>query len=106
MSRFEKDLIALKLKCGTLAKVGDVIRWNCFDSEEYTDWSLTGLYTGGSVTYLGGGIDFGMGIGNKLTIQDVIDEANANDEDERGVEKIGVSVDVARCIAQLAKTGE
>jgi hypothetical protein len=98
---FKVNLIALKLKCGKLAKVGDVIRWNCFDSDDNTTWSMTGVYTGEGVTYLGAGVDFGMGIGNKLTIQDVIDESEDNNEQDQGIKKIGIAADVARCIAGL-----
>ena len=98
---FKVNLIALKLKCGALAKVGDVVRWNCFDNDDNRVWSFTGVYTGVGITYLGGGVDFGMGIGGKLSVHDVINESENNDECDQGIKKIGIAADVARCIASL-----
>jgi len=98
---FKVDLIALKLKCGDFAKVGDVVCWNCFDSDDNTTWEFTGIYKGKIITYLGGGVDFGMGIGKELAVQDVIDEADNNDEYAQGVRKVGIAADVARCIAKI-----
>lgn len=98
---FKTELAPLKLKDGTFAKVGDVVRWNCFDSDDNTTWSFTGVYTGKNITYLGGGVDFGMGIGKNLNIDDVIEESNDNDEYDQGIKKVCVASDVARCIANL-----
>ena len=98
---FKVDLIALKLKCGQFAKVGDVIRWNCFDGDDNTTWEFTGIYKGEVITYLGGGVDFGMGIGEELYVQDVIDEAENNDDDAQGIVKIGVAADISRHIIKL-----
>lgn len=105
MGGFNTDLIALKLKCGSFAKVGDVIRWNCFDGDDNTTWEFTGIYKGKVITYLGGGVDFGMGIGKELTIQDVVEEAENNDEHFQGIEKVGIASEVARGIASLGNKG-
>lgn len=94
------EIIELRLKDGTLARLGDVIRWYCYDSEENTTWTFTGIYKSNRVIYLGGGIDFGMGIGCERSISDVIATSENNDEWARGVEKVGVASDVARVIAQ------
>lgn len=98
---FKIDLISLKYNNGKLVEVGDVIRWHSYDSDDNVTWKLTGIYKGKVVTYLGGGVDFGMGIGKELSIQSVIDEADGNDDYARGIEKVGVASDVARCIAKL-----
>lgn len=95
------EIIELKLKDGTLAKLGDVIRWNCDDSEDNTTWAFTGIYKSNKVIYLGGGIDFGMGIGHEKSISEIIEESENNDEWARGIEKVGVAADAARCIAKL-----
>jgi len=95
------EIIELKFKDGTLAKLGDVIRWNCDDCEDNTTWTFTGIYKSNKVIYLGGGIDFGMGIGHEKAIDEIIIEAENNDEWAQGVEKVGVAADIVRCIAKL-----
>ena len=70
---------------------GDVIRWNCYDSEEFHTWTFTGIYLHGKVIYLGGGLDFGMGIGQVKEIEEVIEESDNNDDIDRGIEKIGIA---------------
>ena len=52
--------------------------------------------------YLGGGIDFGMGIGSIKTVESVMEQAEDNDSYEQGIEKVGVAGDVARLISTLS----
>jgi hypothetical protein len=84
----------MKYKNNEESNAGDVIRWNCYDSEENTVWKFTGLVTHADVVYLGGGIDFGLGIGSRMTKEDVIYQSNNNDSYDRGIEKIGVASDL------------
>lgn len=95
------EIIELKYKDGSLAKLGNVIRWYCDDSEECKVWTFTGIYKSNKVIYLGGGIDFGMGIGQEMDVSEVIAQSENNDEWAQGVEKVGVAADVARCVSNL-----
>lgn len=88
---------------GTLAKLGDVIRWHCDDNEEVKTWVFTGIYKSNKVIYLGGGIDFGMGIGGEMSVQEVIKQANNNDSYNQGINKIGAASDMARIICNFNK---
>ncbi len=94
----------LELKDGALAKLGDVIRWHCEDSDDNTTWTFTGIYLSNRVIYLGGGCDFGMAIGKESTIESVIAQSEDNDTHNVGIEKIGVASDVARHITNLNLT--
>lgn len=87
---------------GTEARRGDVIRWHVFDSEENVTWEFTGLYRGQEVVYLGGGVGFGMGIGQLVPVEEVIAEAEANDEGARGVRLISSAHALANHIANIA----
>ena len=80
----------MKYKDGTESKEGDVIRWYCDDSDDCTTWTLTGIVRRDGVMYLGGGVDFGMGIGQIFSFDDVICESENNDTHQAGVEKLGV----------------
>jgi hypothetical protein len=97
------EIVELKLKDGTSAKLGDVIRWNCYDNDDNVMWAFTGIYKSNRVTYLGGGIDFGMGIGYDKNIEEIINESEDNDEWAKGVEKVGVVADMARHIQSFNK---
>lgn len=85
----KNEPVVMCLDNGTEAKYGDVIRWNCWDSDDFTTWTLTGLYTRKGVVYLGGGIDFGMGIGQVISIEEVMQDAEHNDPDDRGIKRVG-----------------
>jgi hypothetical protein len=91
----------VKYKNGEEVRLGDVIRWKCWDSDDFTTWTFTGLVTGSGVVYLGGGIDFGMAIGQSDSYEDVQSEADNNDAYEAGIEKVGVAADLARYIAKF-----
>ena len=91
----------IKFKDGTLAKDGDVIRWCCEDSDDCTTWTFTGMYRFGKVVYLGGGIDFGLGIGKEMSIDEVIDESENNDSCCAGIEKVGTAINLVRKIKEI-----
>jgi hypothetical protein len=88
----------LKLKDGSLAHLGDLIRWYSYDDDDNTTWTLTGVYRSNKVIYLGGGIDFGMAIGKEIAVSDVINQSKNNDGDFVGVEKIGKVSEIANHI--------
>ena len=79
----------MKYKDGIEAQYGDVIRWQYWDSDDLHTWTFTGLYTPRGVVYLGGGLDFGMAIGNIETVEDVIEESENNDPDDCGIVCVG-----------------
>lgn len=91
----------IKLKDGTLAKEGDLIRWHCDDSDDCVTWVFTGLYVRGKVVYLGGGVDFGMGIGQDMDIKEVVEQSLNNNSVCVGIEKIGVANDCAIKIKEI-----
>jgi hypothetical protein len=95
----------MKYKDGTEAKNGDLISWNVYDFDDYTTWVLFGIYkkTNETVVYMGGGLDFGLGIGKIHDAAQVIQEAEQNDEDERGITKIGVAMDVVRHLRPMGQ---
>lgn len=89
----------MKYKNGEDVKVGDVIRWNCWDGDDFTTWVFTGLVKTNGILYLGGGIDFGLAIGNMYSYEDVITESENNDD--AGIEKVGVASELERCISRM-----
>lgn len=91
----------MKYKNGDAAQLGDVIRWNCWDGDDFTNWTFTGLVLTTGVVYLGGGIDFGMGIGQIFSYERVISEAENNDAFDAGIEKIGKAADLCRYISDF-----
>lgn len=91
----------MKCKDGSDVQVGDVIRWNCCDSDDFVTWKLTGVMRQNDVVYLGGGIDFGLGIGTSVPFAEVIEESENNDCDDRGIEKVGTVRDLFRYIAEF-----
>jgi hypothetical protein len=88
----------MKLKDNTEAKFGDIIRWNCWDNDDFVTWNMTGMYTRQGVIYLGGRIDFGLGIGQILEVEEVIEESENNDPDDCGIVKVGIATDLTRYI--------
>lgn len=91
----------MKYKNGDKVCVGDVIRWNCWDTDDFVTWTFTGIVQTTGVVYLGGGIDFGKGIGRLLSYEDVISEAEDNDACDAGIEKVGVVSDLYRYISKF-----
>lgn len=91
----------MKYKNGDTACVGDVIRWKCWDNDDFVTWTFTGACTATGVVYLGGGIDSGLGIGRIISYEDVISEAEDNDACDAGIEKIGVVADLYRHISKF-----
>ena len=98
---YGKTIIPLTYVDSTQAKLGDVIRWSVWDNEDYTTWTMTGIYNSDSVTYLGGGCDFGYAIGKEESVEEVIEEAENNDEWCRGITKVGVVGELVKCIADF-----
>lgn len=97
----------MKYKDGTEAQVGDLISWHVYDFEDCKTWELFGIYKhSNAVVYMGGGLDFGLAIGNVSDVDEVILESEQNDKDERGITKIGVAMDVVRLIGKFTKDNE
>ena len=92
-------MIELFYKDGTQAERGDLIRWGAWDNDDNIEWTFTGLYLDTKVIYLGGGIDFGLGIGQEFTIVTVIDQSEFSDCP--GIEKVGVAMDAVRAIKAI-----
>lgn len=95
----------ITLKDGTKAEYGDVIRWCCWDNDDCTTWTLTGLYTRSGVVYLGRGIDFGMAIGEEITVDEVLEDSEYNDTCEQGIEKVGCVYSLASYIERYNDNG-
>lgn len=93
----------MKYVDGTEAKRGDVIRWYCYDSDDIVTWEFRGMYTANGVVYLGGGIDFGMGIGQIIPVEEVIKQSENNDRDIRGIWLISSAHALAQHIANIAE---
>ena len=94
----------MQYKDGTEAIAGDVIRWKCWDSDDFTAWTFTGLYNGKDVVYLGGGIDFGNGIGKRFSVDDVEKDASNHDcSEQMGIEKIGTARELFLHISNFNK---
>ncbi len=83
----------MKYNNGDEVEIGDVIRWWCADNDDCTFWIFTGLVTGSGVVYLGGGIDFGMAIGQLMSYEKVQNQALFFYE--TGIEKVGVASKLA-----------
>jgi len=92
----------MKYKDGTDIISGDIIRWDCWDSDDYTTWTMTGMVrSDGKVVYLGGGVDFGLALGNVIDPDEVIEDSEANDDDMRGIFKVGVCSEIANLISSM-----
>lgn len=89
----------MKDKNGVNIEFGDIIRWNCWDNDDCTTWNMTGLYTRKGVVYLGGGVDFGLGIGVMVEVDEVVSDSQSNDARcLNGIDKVGIASDLARYI--------
>lgn len=64
---------------GTKAVNGDIIKWYCWDNDDYVTWTMFGIYRDTGVIYLGGGVDFGTAVGKVYSIDEVQEEALNND---------------------------
>lgn len=93
----------MKYKNQEEAKEGDVIRWKCWDSDDFVTWVMTGLLTSRGVVYLGGGIDFGMGIGNIMSIDEVVHQSENNDADGAGIERVCSASELEQHISSFKK---
>ena len=91
----------MKYKNGDTVCVGDVIRWKSWDNDDFITWTFTGIMLTTGVLYLGGGIDFGRGIGRLISCEDVISESENNDVCDAGIEKVGVVADLYRHISKF-----
>ena len=88
---------------GNTIKNNALISWNVYDGEDYSQYTFIGTvvdYSSGEaarplidqyVVYLGGGIDFGRGIGKKLSFGEVINESENNDEGMTGITVLGTA---------------
>lgn len=95
----------IKYKDGTESKVGDVIRWHCWDSDDFTTWTFTGVVKGNGVLYIGGGIDFGGGFGEMISFDEVVEDSENNDPCEVGVVRICEVKDIVRLV-RLIEEGD
>jgi len=97
----------MKYKNGDEIELGDVIRWEC---SGYTDQmvinSMTGIYKGSKILYLGGGIDDGVAFGMKLDTKEVIKQAFYNDGSGIGFEKVGTVMDIVQLISHFKGEAE
>ena len=91
----------MQYKDGSEVKHGDVIRWDCFDSDDFHTWTLTGVYTKKGVVYLGGGIDFGLGIGQIISEEEIINNLEDLDSHCQGLQNLGSASDLAIYIGKI-----
>lgn len=96
---YGQEIIELQMSNGKRAQLGDVIRWPVWDSDDNTQWTFTGIYQSSHVIYLGGGIDFGLAIGNRLEIEEVISQSEDNDLPY--IDYVGSVADINRVIAEF-----
>ena len=97
----------MKYNDGTEAQYGDLISWHVHDFDDCKTWKFFGIYKRNeTVVYMGGGIDFGMAIGSLSDADKVILESEQNDEDERGIIKVGAAMDVVRLIGKFMEDKE
>ena len=96
---------------GNIIKTNALISWNVYDDEDYKQYTFIGIVHDYNiqdarplidqyVVYLGGGIDFGRGIGKKLSFGEVINESENNDADMVGITVLGSGSDVPKILKQ------
>lgn len=96
---------------GNTIKTNALISWNVWDNEDYKLYTFIGIVRDYNsedarplidqyVLYLGGGMDFGRGIGKKLSFGEVINESENNDEDMAGITVLGSGSDVPKILKQ------
>jgi len=91
----------MKYKNGEEIEHSDVIRWEGCDRMAECIMSMTGVYQGDEILYLGGGIDDGAAFGAKLDTKGVIRQAFDNDGSGIGFEKVGTVMDIVRLISNF-----
>ena len=96
-----QEIHELKYKDGSTATSGDVIQWHCDDTDDMTTWTFMGIYKSNKIIYMGGGIDFGMGVGQEMLVSEVIAQAEDNDSHYQGIERIGIVSELVRHIKKL-----
>lgn len=95
MKLFDKDVNPIE--------PGSLISWYCDDREEGTTWTMYGIVRDIGVIYMGGGIDFGWGIGKILPFEEVAADAEDNDTPYQGITVLGEAFDVTRAIGAYFK---
>ena len=96
---------------GNVVPNGSLITWYCEDSDDCKCWQLYGIvrdYTQNKppfysarqiVVYMGGGIDFGSGIGSIFTFDEVRQEADNNEPYNVGIRVVGTAHDVVKMLS-------
>lgn len=90
-------------KHGAEIEPNTLIMWKCWDSDDFITWTFYGIVRKDHVVYLGGGIDFGAGIGKKLSIEGVQDDSENNDSYDAGIQVIGKGDDVTTLLSKTYK---
>jgi len=60
--------------------IGTIFKFETYDNEENTYWTFHYCKSKDGFIYLGGGIDFGMGIGKVESPEDVLEYVNDSSE--------------------------
>lgn len=89
-------------KDGNVSQKGDVIKWGCEDNDDFTTWTFTGVIQQKGVLYLGGGIDFGAGIGQMLSFEEVVEQSEDNDPSFTGITYLGKVSDLVNHIKRFS----
>ncbi len=89
-------------KDGSASEKGDVIGWCVEDGDDFTTWTFIGVVKQQGVLYLGGGIDFGEGIGQIIPFEEVIIQAEDNDPDFTGVTYLGKVSDLVNHVKRFS----
>ena len=97
-------------KEGNVIPHNSLITWFVWDSDDSTTWQFFGVvkdYTQLSppfrankqcVVYLGGGLDFGSGVGQECSFKEVWEESEGNDEDFRGIKCLAHAREVSKIL--------
>ena len=60
-------------------EVGTIIKYSVWDNDDSTIWKFIAIRIKDGFIYLGGGIDFGSAIGNKMSFEKVLSDINSVD---------------------------
>lgn len=93
---------SLIYKDGKVSQKGDVIKWCCEGSDDFVTWVFTGVVQQEGVLYLGGGIDFGAGLGQMLSFEEVIEQSADNDPTFTGIIYLGKVSDLVNHIKRFS----
>lgn len=102
---YGNTIIPLIYTDGTQAKLGDIIRWRVWDSDDFITWTMTGIYKSSHIIYLGCGCDFGLAIGKVLDVVEVIEDSENNEDYDRGITKVGVAIELVSYLRQFGGEG-